>query len=122
TIGIISIIVLYRWYKTKSAKIIVGRCLLAVPILRDLVLKTDLSRFTRTTYLLLNSGLTLIRSMEVAIPTISNPQLREDLSRCIAGLKSGESLSTCLGRSVLIPDMIQQMLTVAEESGSLQES
>jgi type II secretory pathway component PulF len=64
----------------------------------------------------------LVRSMEVAIPTISNPQLREDLSNTVINLKAGESLGNCLNRSVLVPDMIKEMLTVAEESGSLQEA
>ncbi|MBF0490411.1 MAG: type II secretion system F family protein [Candidatus Omnitrophica bacterium] len=111
-----------RWRKTASAKIMIGGWILRTPFLREFVLKIDFTRFTRTTHLLLNSGLTLVRSMEVAIPTISNPQLREDLTRCITDLKSGESLGNCLNQSLLVPDTIRQMLAVAEEGGSLQES
>ncbi|MEI7999163.1 MAG: type II secretion system F family protein [Candidatus Omnitrophota bacterium] len=118
--GSVAVIAFNKWRKSPSADVIIGLWVLKVPFLRDLVLKTDLSRFTRTTYLLLNSGLTLVRSMEVAIPTITNPQLREDLSVCVAELRSGESLGNCLNQSLLIPDMIRQMLAVAEESGSLQ--
>jgi type II secretory pathway component PulF len=122
-IGIsVVMVIINKWTKTLSAKVIIGQWSLKVPFLRDFVLKTDLSRFTRTTHLLINSGLTLVRSMEVAIPTVINPQLREDLVRCITSLKSGESLGESLNRSLLVPDMIQQMLSVAEESGSLQES
>jgi len=72
--------------------------------------------------LLLNSGLTLVRSMEVAIPIVGNPQLRDDLTVCVADLRSGQALGESLKKSLLIPEMIQQMLTVAEETGSLQES
>jgi len=111
-----------RWRQTPTAKIIIGQWQLHMPIVKDLVLKTDLTRFTRTTYLLLNSGLTLVRSMEVAIPTINNPLLREDLSNCVVSLKAGEGLGNCLGQTILVPDMIRHMLTVAEESGSLQEA
>ncbi len=118
----LAIFIINRWRKTVLAKVLIGYWLLRTPFLRDLVLKTDFARFTRTTYLLINSGLTLVRSMEVAIPTVSNPQLRDDLSRCVTDLKSGESLGNCLSQSLLVPDMMQQMLTVAEESGSLQES
>lgn len=111
-----------RWRKAPQAQIIIGRWLLAIPVIRDLVLKSDFARFTRTTHLLLNSGLTLVRSMEVGIPTVSNPQLREDISHCVSKLKAGESLGTCLNESLFVPDMMRQMLAVAEESGSLQES
>jgi type II secretory pathway component PulF len=114
--------VVNRWSKTPAAKVIIGRWLLRLPILKDLVLKTDFARFTRTTYLLLNSGLTLVRSMEVGIPTVSNPQLREDLTQCVIKLKAGESLGICLNESLFVPDLMRQMLTVAEESGSLQEA
>ncbi|MBI3602310.1 MAG: type II secretion system F family protein [Candidatus Omnitrophica bacterium] len=119
---VIATIIFNRWYQRPSAKIIIGQWFLHMPFLRELVVKTDLVRFTRTTHLLLNSGLTLVRSMEVALPTITNPLLREDLSNCVGGLKSGESLGSCLKQSLLVPDMIRQMLSVAEESGSLQES
>ena len=115
-------IVLNKWRQTQLAKIIIGQWFLNIPFLREFVLKADLARFTRTAYLLLNSGLTLVRSFEVAIPTISNPQLREDLSNCVIGLKAGESLGNCLSQSLLVPDMIRQMLAVAVEGGSLQES
>lgn len=123
---IISVVILSvafsRWRKTVSGKLIIGYWLLRTPLLRDIVLKTDFSRFTRTTYLLLNSGLTLVRSMEVAIPIVGNPQLRDDLTVCVADLRSGQALGESLKKSLLIPEMIQQMLTVAEETGSLQES
>lgn len=111
-----------KWRHTSKAKIVIGQILLIIPLVKDLVIKTDLARFTRTLQLLLNSGLTLVRSIEVAIPTITNPQLREDLTRSFSGLKSGDSLGYCISQSLLMPSMIGQMLTVAEESGSLQES
>ncbi len=111
-----------KWRHTIAAKIVVGQVLLRLPVIRDLVIKTDLARFTRTLHLLLNSGLTLVRAIEVSIPTITNPQLKEDLYNCFSGLKSGDSLGHCIKQSVLMPAMIGQMLIVAEESGSLQES
>ncbi len=111
-----------KWRHTQAAQIIMGRVLLTIPLVGELIIKTDLTRFTRTLHLLLNSGLTLVRSIEIAIPTITNPQLRADLMESFSGLKSGESLGNCINQSVLMPSMISQMLTVAEESGSLQES
>jgi type II secretory pathway component PulF len=80
----------------------------------------DLARFTRTMSLLLESGLTIIRSIEMAIPTMHNPQLKVDLLVCLEGLTGGENLGKCLAKSNLIPPMMVQLITVGEESGSLQ--
>ena len=123
-IVVISILafVINKWRHSIPAKILVGRLLLSAPVVSDLVIKTNLARFTRTLHLLLNSGLPLVHAIEVAIPTITNPQLKQDLYNCFSGLKSGDSLGHCISQSVLMPGMIGQMLIVAEESGSLQES
>ena len=114
--------VINKWRYSDSAKIVMGRILLSLPLIKDLIIKIDLARFARTMQLLLNSGLTLVRSIETAIPTMVNVQLREDLSNSFSGLRSGESLGSCLSQSVLMPAMVGQILSVAEESGSLQDA
>ena len=127
--GILSLIVISmgflafnRWRATASGTILIGQFLLNLPLVRHFVLKVDLARFTRTMSLLLASGLSIIRSIEMAIPTVHNPQLKLDLFLSIQHLAAGESLGSCLTRSTLIPPMMIQLITVGEESGSLQES
>jgi type II secretory pathway component PulF len=115
-------LVFNRWRATAQGSILVGQFLLNLPFVRGFVLKVDLARFTRTMSLLMESGLTIIRSIEMAIPTMHNPQLRVDLLVCVQGLTGGENLGQCLARSNLIPSMMVQLIMVGEESGSLQES
>ncbi len=121
-VGAIIFLGFNRWRSTTRGSIIIGQFLLNLPWIRDFVLKVDLARFTRTLSLLLESGLTIIRSIEMATPTMHNPQLKMDLHLCIQSLAGGENLGTCLSRSSLIPPMMVQLITVGEESGSLQES
>ncbi|MDE1920649.1 MAG: type II secretion system F family protein [Candidatus Omnitrophica bacterium] len=111
-----------RWSQTPGGAIVIGQFLLNLPFIREFVLKVDLARFTRTLSLLLESGLTIIRSIEMAIPTMHNPQLKADLRLSIQSLTGGENLGQCLGTSGLIPPIMVQLITVGEESGSLQES
>ena len=111
-----------RWRTTPVGQIVIGGILLKMPLIKELVLKADLARFTRTMHLLLSSGLTLVRAIEVAAPTIHNPQLKAGILRCAEGLTAGENLGNCLKKSPLIPDMMTQVLTVAEESGSLNDA
>jgi len=119
--GIFSLI-FNRWRKSPQGSILIGQFLLNLPFLRGFVLKVDLARFTRTMSLLLESGLTIIRSIEMAVPTMHNPQLKLDLLVCAQGLAAGENLGRCLSKSNLIPSMMVQLVMVGEESGSFQES
>ncbi len=111
-----------RWRKTTQGSWAIGRILLKTPWVRDFILKADLTRFSRTMHLLLASGLPIMRSIEVSVPTIHNPQLREDLLGCVKGLAGGENLGQCLAKSDLIPPLMVQLITIGEESGSLHES
>ena len=111
-----------RWRKSLQGSIVIGQVLLNLPWVRGFIVKVDLARFTRTMSLLLESGLTIIRSIEMAIPTMHNPQLKIDLLGSVQSLAGGESLGACLSRSSLIPPMMVQLIAVGEESGNLQES
>ncbi len=115
-------IVFSRWRTSAAGQTVIGGILLKVPLLRDLILKADLARLGRTMYLLLDSGLTLVRAIDVAAPTVHNPQLRADIFQCAEGLNAGENLGSCLKRSTLVPEVFVQVLTIAEESGALNDS
>jgi type IV pilus assembly protein PilC len=120
--GSIGFLAFNRWRATAQGSILMGQFLLNLPLVRGFVLKVDLARFTRTMSLLLGSGLAIIRAIEMAIPTVHNPQLKIDLLVCVQNLAAGENLGQCLAKSKLIPPMMVQLITVGEESGSLQES
>ncbi len=121
-IGAIGLLTFNRWRASTQGSIVIGQFLLNLPYVRGLVLKVDLARFTRTMSLLLESGLTIIRSIEMAVPTMHNPQLKMDLLVCVQDLAAGNNLGSCLSRSKLVPTMMVQLVTVGEESGNLQES
>jgi len=118
----VATLIFNRWRSTTRGSIVIGQFLLNLPLVRAFVLKVDLARFTRTMSLLLESGLTILRSIEMAIPTMHNPQLKVDLLLSLQNLTAGENLGQCLSRSKLIPPMMVQLIMVGEESGSLQES
>lgn len=121
-LGTIGFLMFNRWRRTTGGSFLVGQFLLNLPGVRLWIVKVDLARFTRTMYLLLDSGLSIIRSIEMAIPTVHNPQLKIDLTSCVQSLTAGENLGQSLARCPLIPPMMTQLITVGEESGSLQES
>lgn len=120
--GAISVILFNRWRQSNVGKIMIGQALLKSPIISDLVLKINLSRFCRTVYLLLHSGLPLLRSIEIATQTMSNPQLKMDMLVCAQALNGGENFSRSLRRCIHVPVLFVETLSVAEEGGHLKDA
>ncbi len=118
----VAVVTFSRWRATPQGAWAIGSFLLRVPLVRDMVIKADLARFSGTMRLLLVSGLPIIRAIEVAVPTVHNPQLKLDLLNCAADLSAGENFGQSLAKSALIPSMMIQLVAVGEESGSLNES
>ncbi len=111
-----------KWQNTAQGKFTIGKMVLAIPVLRDFILKADLALFTRTLQLLLESRLPIIRAIETAVPMVSQPLLRAQLLMCAEQIKGGESLGNALSVATLIEPMMVQQITVAEESGNLPEA
>ena len=115
-------VLINRWVQTQRGRVAVSRAVLVIPFIRTFFLRMDLARFCRTLSLLLQSGLPILRAIEVAVPTLDNSFVKRDILLCVQGLTAGDSLGTCLKRSRIIPDMVSQLIAVGEESGSLVES
>jgi general secretion pathway protein F len=111
-----------RWRKTNMGKIVIGGWLLRLPVIKDLVIKIDFTRFSRTTFLLLQSGLPLLRAIETAAQTMSNPQLRMDMLMTAEALSGGENFGRSLARCHHVPPIFIETLAVAEEGGHLKEA
>lgn len=115
-------VIVNRWVQTPHGRSAISGFVLAIPFIRTFSLRLDLARFCRTLALLLQSGLPILRAIEIAVPTLNNNFVKRDMLLCVQGLTAGESLGACLRQSSIIPDMVSQLIAVGEESGSLVES
>lgn len=91
-----------------------------LPLLAEIFLTMGLSRFYRTLALLLDSGIPLLQSMEMA-RGIVNPVQSAELAQAMERLRSGQMLSEALVGTSLIPPIAESLLRVGERSGSLAE-
>jgi type II secretory pathway component PulF len=90
-----------------------------LPFIRDFAVKTDMERFARTLGLLLDSGIPILKALEIAVPTLEYEPLRVELAVCQERVAGGASFGECLRESILIPDIVAQLIVVGEESGEL---
>lgn len=92
-----------------------------LPIVRRLLRNQELAHFSRSLSLLLNSGVSALKSIEVASLTVEDPVLRKQLNKVYEEVSSGQSLSKTMSDHTNLPDFFIKMVAVGEESGRLGE-
>ncbi|MCH7961156.1 MAG: type II secretion system F family protein, partial [Planctomycetes bacterium] len=94
---------------------------LKMPIVGELTLKMSIARFCRTFGTLLNSGVPMMRGLEITGETLGNLVLHEAIEDTRDAIREGQKLSVPLAASGLFPIMVTHMIDVGEETGRLAE-
>lgn len=94
---------------------------LKLPIVGELALKMSVARFSRTFGTLINSGVPMMRSLEIVGETLGNRVLTEAIDATRMSIREGNKLSAPLASSGLFPNMVTTMIDIGEESGRLSE-
>lgn len=90
---------------------------LRLPLLRRIVLLSNIGRQVRTMAILMKSGVHLLDTVSISASVLQNEKLRRAISGLAGDLRRGERLSVALGRSEYIPPLVIRMLAVGEETG-----
>ena len=116
------ILIIRSQARKKSAKLSLSILKLRLPVFGKLVLKAELSRFTRTLALLIKNGIPILRGLEIAIAVIDNEIIKTQLRQSIKDLEQGGSFGKSLKQSKIFPAFLTNLITVGEESGKLEEA
>lgn len=117
----IAIFGLKMWGKTPVGRYKLDFFKLKFPIVGELTLKMSVARFCRTFGTLINSGVPMMRSLEIVGETLGNAVLTESITVTRNAIREGQKLSDPLASSGLFPSMVTHMIDVGEESGRLSE-
>lgn len=98
----------------------IDRILLTLPLVRSLLRSLILSRFAKTLGLLLQSGVPIIRALEITSDVVVNRVYRDFFAVSREGLAEGTSLSASLRASPLFPPLLVHMVSVGERTGKLE--
>ena len=120
-LGVSALIIygLRRYKKTPAGREQWARLTLRLPVFGPLFSKTALARFSRTLGVLNRSGVPILQSLDVVAETVNNSLMSKAIKDVQEAVKKGESLAKPLGRHKVFPPMVVQMLSVGEETGSL---
>ncbi|WP_457680932.1 type II secretion system F family protein [Thermovibrio sp.] len=97
------------------------RMKLKIPLVGRMVLAVELQRFFETLGKLLNAGLPLIESIEIASETVKNSYLRSKLQEVKEGVEKGRPFFAELSKLKNCPKVVLQLVKAGEQSGELGE-
>lgn len=115
-----AIAVLIYQLRTPRGKLWQQRTLIRIPLIRNLIIQTALSRFCRTMGTLQSGGMTMIDSLHIAREVMGNVVLEEEVQKAEDKIVQGSSLSAELGRSKWIPKLASRMFAVGEDTGKME--
>lgn len=116
-----AIFALKAYAKTPKGRYQLDYFKLKMPVVGELTLKMSVARFCRTFGTLINSGVPMMRSLEIVGETLNNAVLAEAVEETRISIREGNKLSAPLASSGLFPSMVTHMIDVGEESGRLSE-
>ena len=121
--GLVSFAVLIRVYaRTAEGKSYIDNLKLKVPVLKKLSMKFIIARFSRTFGTLLQSGVPILEAIRVSRDVIDNDVIAQKLSILEEGVSKGKGISVPLRESGVFPAIFNQMVTVGEEAGKLEDT
>lgn len=112
---------LRQWRRTEQGALLWDTWWLKVPIFGPLTQKQCIARLTRTLAGLQSSGVTILRALAIVEKAVGNRALGGAVMRAIEDVRQGSRLVTPLRRSKLFPPMVMEMISVGEETGTVEE-
>lgn len=93
---------------------------LRVPLFGDLHMKLVCGRFARTLGTMLESGLTMMKALEVVTTVLQNRYIEVLMDEVKSGVRRGRDLAAPLREAGIFPPMLIHMVDLGQRSGELE--
>ena len=118
----VGLFVLWRfWISRPEGRRAWDRFKLRVPLFGALYLKVVCVRFARTLGTMLESGLTMMKALDVVKTIVQNRVIEEALDDVKTGVRRGRDLSVPLGETGLFPPLVVHMIDLGQRSGQIEK-
>ena len=107
--------------KTESGRRMSDSLKLRIPIAGAIFQNLAVARFCRVLGTLLRNGVPILKSLEISREAAGNRVLSDAISQASENITAGESLAKPLAASGHFPRTVVEMISVAEESNTLDE-
>jgi type IV pilus assembly protein PilC len=113
----------FAYLKKRSRKMreVLDRLILKVPIIGPIMNKAAIARYARTLSTMFSAGVPLVEALESVAGATGNIVYENAVLRMRDEVATGQRLQRAMESTGLFPNMVNQMIAVGEESGSLDE-
>lgn len=106
-----------RWKKTPKGRYTWHSLLLRIPVIKVIIVKTAIARFSRIFASLMGAGVSIVEAIDTTAGAMGNAVIEKELRDCSKAIQAGGQLSTELAKSPHFPPIVSQMMAVGEETG-----
>lgn len=119
---IAGIVFLFRLYvRSDEGRLKWDTLVMKIPIARPVVVKTMTVRFCRTFAMLFSSGMPMLQSLSIVGRVMNNQAVKNSMNSMSDDIRKGITLSQAIQKVPFFPPMVQSMISIGEESGSLDQ-
>ncbi len=111
--------VLRAWQRSPALRARMDAWILKVPVFGPLIEKATVSRWARTFSSMFSAGVPMVEALDSVAGAAGNHVFMEATMKIKTQVATGSSLAVCLQTAGVFPNMLIQMVSIGEESGSL---
>ncbi|HWX03608.1 type II secretion system F family protein [Collimonas sp.] len=109
------------WRRSLKMQRVMDRLLLKAPIFGEVIRKATIARWTRTLATMFAAGVPLVESLDSVGGASGNAVYLDATKKIQSEVSTGTSLTTAMENANVFPNMVTQMVSIGEESGSLDQ-
>jgi type IV pilus assembly protein PilC len=107
------------YISSAEGRVVLQRTMLRLPLFGELIQKSGVARFSRTMSTLLSSGVPMVDSLDICKNASDHVAFEDAISEMKKEIELGSTVSTAMFRQKIFPKMATQMVSVGENTGSL---
>ncbi len=108
--------------KNKVIKYWVDFVKLKFPVIGNIIIKIEMSKFTKFYGVTFSSGIPVLECLTISGSVVKNTVLKTDIERIKQEVSDGKSVSNALSSSPFFPNMVLRMFKVGEDSGNISDA
>ena len=109
-----------RLKRTERGRQVWDRFKLRIPMgIGQIIRKLAIARFSRTLGTLITSGVPILQAIDITGKASGNAVIEKAMKEVEISVKEGQSITEPLRKEPVFPPMVTQMISVGEETGSL---
>lgn len=118
-IGSIAFVLWKSFAESPKGKKAIDKVWMKAPIFGSIVVKIQIAQFTRILSLLLKSGLSIVKALELTAGSLTNTIFKDAVLEAKLEVEKGVPIALPIARAKVFPLLLSQMIAVGEESGEL---